>query len=113
MVRLPARRFSASMISTVTNQGRVRWMIYRDTLKSAVFVRFLERLIKGAERKVFPIVDKLKVHHSQPVREWLVLHREQTAVFHPPSCSPERNPDEYLNGDLKASPGQQAPAPRP
>ena len=38
VVRLPARRFSVNMISTVTNQGKVRWMIYRDTLSSAVFI---------------------------------------------------------------------------
>ena len=52
VMRLPARRFSVSMISTVTNQGKVRWMIYRDTLHSAVFMRFLERLIKDAARRL-------------------------------------------------------------
>ena len=43
VVRLPARRFSVNMISTVTNQGKVRGMIYRDTLNSAVFI-----LVSGA-----------------------------------------------------------------
>jgi len=45
VIRLTARRFSSNRISTVTNQGKVRWMIYRDTLNSAVFIRFLERLV--------------------------------------------------------------------
>ncbi len=96
VVRLPARRFSVNMISTVTNQGKVRWMIYRDTLNSAVFIRFLERLIKDAARKVLLIVDHLKVHHRQPVKEWLALHRDQIAVSYLPSYSPERHPDEDL-----------------
>jgi transposase len=109
VVRLTARRFSVNMISTVTNQGKVRWMIYRDTLHSAVFIRFLERLIKDAARKVFLIVDNLKVHHSKPVKEWLALHGEQIAILYLPSYSPERNPDEYLNGDLKASLGSKRP----
>ena len=109
VVRLTARRFSVSMISTITNQGKVRWMIYRDTLHSAVFIRFMERLIKDAARKVLLIVDNLKVHHSQPVKEWLASHQDQIAIFYLPSYSPERNPDEYLTGDLKASLGNKRP----
>ena len=54
-------------------------------------------------RKVFLIVDNLKVHHSAPVKAWLLVHTAQIEVFHLPSYSPERNPDEYLNGDLKTA----------
>ena len=109
VIRLTARRFSVNMISSVTNQGKVRWMIYRETLTSQVFIRFLERLVKDAGRKVLLIVDNLKVHHSRPVKEWLREHQDQIEVFHLPSYSPERNPDEYLNGDLKASLGSRRP----
>ena len=109
VVRLSARRFSVNMISSVTNQGKVRWMIYRDMFNSAVFIRFMKQLVKDAARKVLLIVDNLKVHHSQPVKDWLTLHHEQIAIFHLPSYSPERNPDEYLNGDLKASLGNKRP----
>ena len=109
VIRLTARRFCVNMISSVTNRGKVRWMIYRDTLTSQVFIRFLERLIKDAGRKVLLIVDNLKVHHSRPVKEWLREHKDQIEVFHLPSYSPERNPDEYLNGDLKASLGNKRP----
>lgn len=110
VVRLRARRFSSNMISTVTNQGKVRWMIYRETLSSAVFIRFLERLSKDAARKVFLIVDNLKVHHSAPVKAWLLEHAAQIEVFYLPSYSPERNPDEYLNGDLKTAVTSTTPA---
>jgi len=109
VIRLTARRFSVNMISTVTNQGKVRWMIYRDTLTSQVFIRFLERLIKDAGRKVLLIVDNLKVHHSRPVKEWLLKHKDQIELFYLPAYSPERNPDEYLNGDLKAALGNTRP----
>ena len=110
VVRRRARRFSSNMISTVTNQGKVRWMIYRETLSSAVFIKFLERLIKDPGRKVFLIVDNLKVHHSAPVKAWLLAHTAQIEVFHLPSYSPERNPDEYLNGDLKTAVTSTTPA---
>ena len=108
--RRRARRFSSHMISTVTNQGQVRWMIYRETLSRAVFLKFLERLIKDPGRKVFLIGDHLKVHHRAPVKAWLLAHTAQIEVFHLPSYSPERNPDEYLHGDLKTAVTSTTPA---
>lgn len=96
-----SKRFSVNMISTVNNQGRVQFMIYNDTMNSELFVRFLEQLIKGKERKIFLILDNLKVHHSQPVKDWVELHKDKIELFFLPSYSPERNPDEYLNCDVK------------
>ena len=60
-----------------------------------------KRLIKGSERKVYLILDNLRVHHSKIVKAWLEDHKEEIEVFYLPSYSPELNPDEYLNGDLK------------
>lgn len=96
-----SKRFSLNMISTVTNQGKVRFMTYSGTMNSARFIAFLKRLIKGAEKKVFLILDNLKVHHSKPVKEWVGKNKEQLELFFLPSYSPEKNPDEYLNCDLK------------
>lgn len=109
IVRLRGNRFSSNMISSVTNQGKVRWMIYRDTLNSEVFIRFLDRLAKDTNRKVFLIVDNLRVHHSAPVKEWLAQNAHRIELHFLPSYSPERNPDEYLNGDLKGSLGRMTP----
>jgi len=109
IVRLRGQRFSTNMISSVTNQGKLRWMIYRDTLTSEVFIRFLDRLSKDSGRKVFLIVDNLRVHHSAPVKEWLALNAHRIELYHLPSYSPERNPDEYLNGDLKGALGRMTP----
>jgi transposase len=100
--RVPARRHSVSMISTLTNQGKVRFMLYRQALNARRLLRFLTRLTRDAGRKVFLILDNLKVHHATLVRDWLEVHRETIEVFYLPSYSPELNPDEYLNGDLKA-----------
>jgi hypothetical protein len=67
-LRKKAKRFSTNMISSVTNQGKVRWMIYRETLTCQVFIRFLQRLIKDSKKKVFLIVDNLRVHDSAQVK---------------------------------------------
>jgi transposase len=102
VIRLSAKRASINMISTITNQGKVRFMIYQDTMNAKRLIKFLKQLIKDAGRKVFLILDNLRVHHSKPVKEWLARHTRQIAVFFLPAYSPELNPDEYLNCDLKA-----------
>lgn len=70
VVRLSAKYTAVNMISTVTNQGLVRWMIYDGTLNAQVFIKFLKRLVRGAQgRKIFLILDNLKVHHAKIVKE--------------------------------------------
>jgi transposase len=61
----------------------------------------MNRLIKDTGRKVYLILDNLKVHHSKDVTKWLEKKKDEIAVFYLPSYSPELNPDEYLNNDLK------------
>ncbi len=101
-VLLSAKREHISLISTVTNQGKVRFMVYENALNASTLIKFLKRLIKDTGRKVFLILDNLRVHHSKAVKEWLENHTEQIELFFLPSYSPELNPDEYLNCDLKA-----------
>ncbi len=98
-----AKRLSVNMISTVTNQGKVRFMIYTGTMNSQRLIKFLKRLIKGAKNKIYLILDNLRVHHSKLVKQWEEENNEKIRLFYLPSYSPERNPDEYLNCDLKLS----------
>ena len=101
VVRINATKSRINMISSITNQGKVRFMLYRETMTAKVLIRFMSRLIKDADRKVFLILDNLRVHHSKVVKAWLEKNKEKIEVFYLPSYSPELNPDEYLNGDLK------------
>ena len=94
-------RQKLSMIATVTNQGKARWMIIDEAFNSDKLIEFLQALIKDANRKVFLILDNLRVHHSKPVKAWLKKNREMIEVFYLPSYSPELNPEERLNADLK------------
>ncbi len=100
---VPGSRFSVNMISTITNQGKVRWMIYTGKMNAALFVVFLTRLLAGATKKVFLIVDHLSVHEAAVVDEWLADKKDRIEVFYLPKYAPERNPDEYLNCDVKAN----------
>jgi transposase len=101
---IPAKRCSMNMISSITNQGKVRFMIYNSTMTAKVLLRFMKQLIKSSNKKVFLILDNLRVHHAKLVKAWLERPENQTRieVFYLPAYSPELNPDEYLNCDLKA-----------
>jgi len=103
IIRIPARRKSLSMIAAVTNQGKVRFMIYPGGLSPQRLIVFMQRLIKDARRKVFLILDNLNVHKARAVRDWLVEHADRIQVFYLPPYSPELNPSEYFNGDLKGA----------
>lgn len=105
------KRLSTNMISSVTNQGRVEFMIYSGTMNADRFLKFLRQLVKNRDRKIYLILDNLKVHHSKIVTKWVEKNKRTIELFFLPSYSPEKNPDEYLNCDLKQGLSQK-PAPR-
>ena len=90
-----------SMISSVNNQGKCYWMVIDGAFSADRLIEFMESVVKDVGRKVFLVMDNLKVHHCDPVKTWLGAHGEQVEVFCLPSYSPELNPDERLNADLK------------
>lgn len=96
-----SKRFSMNMISTVTNQGKVQFMIYSENMNSDKFIEFLKQLIKNSSQKTFLILDNLRVHHSYIVKDWIKENIDKIELFFLPAYSPEKNPDEYLNCDLK------------
>jgi transposase len=106
----PGTRQKLSMISTVTNQGKARWMIIDGNFNADQLIEFLEALIKDATKKVFLILDNLRVHHSKPVKAWLAERTDRIEVFYLPSYAPDLNPDERLNADMKHAIGAKVPA---
>lgn len=109
-IKLHPKCKRVNLISTVTNQGKVRFMVYKDKMNSQTLIQFMKRLIKDSERKLFLILDNLRVHHSHMVEDWLKDHKTQIEVFFLPAYSPELNPDEYLNCDLKIGVHSKVPA---
>lgn len=98
-----AKRHTTSMISSITNRGQARFMIYEGALNADLFLAFLKRLIKAAEQKVFLIVDNLRVHKAHKVTAWVERRKERIELFFLPAYAPEHNPDEFLNNDVKQS----------
>lgn len=97
------KRERVNMISAISRQGSLRYMIYQDSMDQQKLIGFMRRLIANRKRKVFLIMDNLRVHHGKLVHTWLECHKSQIEVFYLPPYSPECNPDEYLNHGLKRS----------
>jgi transposase len=110
VVRVNNKRHGLSVISTVTNKGTMRWKIFEGALNADILIDFMKRLVRDAGRKVYLILDNLRVHHSKPVKAWLAEHKHEIEVFYLPSYSPELNPDEMANADLKQAVTKLAPA---
>ncbi|MEQ6352979.1 IS630 family transposase, partial [Ralstonia pseudosolanacearum] len=110
VVRVSNKRHGLSVISTVTNKGEMRWKIFDGALNADILIDFMRRLIRGAKKKIFLVLDNLRVHHAKPVKAWLAANKERIEVFYLPSYSPELNPDEMLNADLKQAVTKLAPA---
>src|SRR3954451_1222516 len=108
--RTPEVRVNLGLISAVTNKGELRSMVLDAASTAADQRRFLARLFRDADGKVFLILDRRPVHRSAKVRAWLAGREAEIEVFHLPGYSPELNPDEGVNGDLKQAVTRKAPA---
>ena len=89
----------------------MRFMVYEGALRVKTFLTFLRRLIRDAKQKVYLIVDNLRVHHAIKVQTWIERHADEIELYYLPAYSPEYNPDEYLNQDVKTH-VRQKPTPR-
>ena len=74
-------------------------------MNSEKLIDFMTRLIKDSKKKVFLVLDNLRVHHSKVVKAWLEEHKMQIELFFLPPYAPEYNPDELLNSDIKRNAG--------
>jgi transposase len=113
VVRGTGQRFGCNMISAITNQGALSFMVFKETFTVAVFLRFLRRLIRQNQKRVYLIVDGHPVHRANLVSAWLEKHQASIRMIRLPSYSPELNPDEMLNQDVKNNAvGRQRPRTR-
>jgi transposase len=103
VVKVSGQRFSCQMISTVSNRGTLRFMVFDGKFNADVCISFLKRLIKGAKRKIFLILDGHPVHKSKKVKAWIRANSGCIRLFILPAYSPELNPDELLNQDVKTN----------
>jgi len=97
------KRFGCNMVSAVTNLGRLNFMVFKERFDTKVFLEFLRRLVRQNSRKVYLIVDRHPVHRSKRVKKWVEANAQKIRLIFLPGYSPELNPDELLNQDVKSN----------
>jgi transposase len=103
VLTLNNKRFRTNMISAINNRGKLHFMVYQETMTVKLLIKFLVKLYTEADRKVIVILDNLRVHHAKILKNWLEKNviKQRIEVRYLPAYSPDLNPDEYLNNDLK------------
>jgi len=97
-------RFSLHQISAISNRGHLVFMIIDGKFNGAVFLTFLTKVIRSfPHQKVFMIADGHPAHKQTTVRQWLADHHQRIELFLLPAYSPDLNPDEYFNQDIKTN----------
>jgi len=97
------QRFGCNMVSAITNKGQLNFMVFKKRFRADVFLEFLRRLLRQSKRKIFLIVDGHPVHRATKVRNWIEKKVKHIRLFFLPGYSPELNPDEILNQDVKSN----------
>ena len=103
MIMATGKRFTVHMISAISNRGHLQFMLMDAGFNSEVFQTFLEQMIKYSKQKVFFITDNHPAHKTKKLNQWLEDNKKKIEVLFIPAYSPELNPQEYLNQDLKTN----------
>ena len=104
LVQGTGQRFGANVISAISNKGRLQFSVFKARFTAAVLIDFLTRLLRQADgQKIILILDGHPVHRAKKVRAWAAAHAEQIELQFLPGYSPELNPTELLNQDVKTN----------
>lgn len=103
VIKKTGQRFSLNMISAISNKGHLEFMIIDGRFNSEVFQVFLQQMIKYKREKIYFVTDGHPAHKTKKLNEWLSEHKKQIEVFFLPPYSPELNPQEYVNQDVKTN----------
>ena len=101
VVEATGARFKVSMISAVSAQGQMRFMVVDGTIGAEVFIDFLKRFLVGQTKPSYLVVDCSRTHRAKIVSEFVSQTSGLLRLFFLPGYSPELNPDELVWNDLK------------
>ena len=97
------KRFGCNMISAINNLGQLHFRVFQSRFNTEIFFDFIQRLVRQIKRKIYLIVDSHPVHHALKVQNWIKENPAKLKLCYLPGYSPELNPDEMLNQDVKSN----------
>lgn len=97
------QRFGLNLISAVSAKGLLRFMVVKGRIAAPQVCDFLRRLMHGARRPVYLILDGHPMHKAKMVTRCVAEYGGKLKLFFLPPYSPELNPDEQVWRDLKSN----------
>lgn len=94
-------RFSINMLSAISAQGALRFMVHKDTVNAAVFIEFCKRLLHDTDGPVYLVVDGHPTHRAKATTTFVASTEGRLKLFFLPGYSPELNPDEWVWKNVK------------
>ena len=103
VIKKTGQRFSLNMVSAISNKGHLQFMILDGRFNGEVFKTFLQQMIKYSRQKIYFVTDGHPAHKTKMLNDWLAENKDRIEVFFLPPYSPELNPQEYVNQDVKTN----------
>jgi len=94
-------RFSINMLSAVSAQGALRFMVHEGTVNADVFIGFCKRLLHDTDGPVYLVVDGHPAHRAKATTKFVASTDGRLTLFFLPGYSPELNPDEWVWKNVK------------
>jgi transposase len=101
VVETTGARHSMKMISAVSPRGELRFHLHQGSMNRWKFIEFCKQLMSDTDQKIFLIVDGSSVHRAKEVTEFVERTEGRLRLFFLPPYSPELNPDEWVNKNVK------------
>ncbi len=103
MVRRSGNRFSVYAMSAINTKGRMPSIMFAGSFAVEVTCHFLDRVAGHFGHEEYLVIDGCSAHGSKRIRDWLVAYLDDVELLFLPPYSPELNPNELVNADLKNS----------
>ena len=84
-------RHAMSLISAITSKGHMRFMVKpTGGVNADVFIEFLKRLLVGATRRIFLVVERGPAHRAKKTKAFVETLGGRLRLFFLPPYSPDR-----------------------
>jgi transposase len=96
-----AVRHAVKIVSAIGQRGQLRFQVHEGSMNAERFIEFLDSLLHDFDTPIFLVVDGSSVHRANIVKEYVTSTQGRLELFFLPPYSPELNPDEWVNKNVK------------
>ena len=94
-------RHAVKMVSAIGQRGELSFQVDEGSMNAERFIEFLDSLLHDFDTPIFLVVDGPSVHKATIVKQYVTSTEGKLELFFLPPYSPELNPDEGVNKNVK------------